>query len=132
MSHRLFNSLVVSSSLLLQGGVSGCASTTESASEATASEGTAPRADTSTSGSESSSNATNADVPTDTAPAAPTAATTLASCEGGWHTTKAGPRCEVDTSGVTVCCPSYAMVTPENRASICCVQQGAQPVGSGE
>jgi hypothetical protein len=131
MSHRLFNSLVVSSSLLLQGGVSGCATTTESASEGTASEGTAPRADTSTSGSESSNDATNADVHTDAAPAAP-AAITLASCEAGWHTTKAGPRCEVDTSGVTVCCPTYAMVTPENRASICCVQQGAQPVGSGE
>lgn len=127
MSHRLFNSLVVSSTLLLEGGLVGCAST---ATETATTDNATVEA---SAGSEASTEpVADADsiAPDPTAPD-PTAADpnaeatgeiTMASCEPGWHSTKAGPSCEVDTSGVTVCCPSYVMVTDQNRASVCCEQ----------
>jgi hypothetical protein len=122
MSHRLFNSLVVSSTLLLEGGLTGCAGTP---SERASTDGTNGNAVEATAGSEAHDDASASTEPESTEPVVVDAAEqiTMAACEPGWHSTKAGPSCEVDTSGVTVCCPSYVMVTAENRASVCCEQQ---------
>jgi hypothetical protein len=115
MSHRLFNSLVVSSTLLLEGGLAGCAGTP---SERASSDGTNGNAVEATAGSEAHSEASASTEPASTEPASTEPVVvdtaeqiTMAACEPGWHSTKAGPSCEVDTSGVTVCCPSYVMVT---------------------
>lgn len=125
MSHRLFSSLVVSSTLLLEGGLTGCGGA-DSASSSTA-RGETVGAEESTTGTNATATAvsptTNVE-PAETSGPATAPPVTMASCEGGWHTTKAGPRCEVDTSGVTVCCPSWE-VSADNRATECCIQTDA-------
>ena len=115
MAHRLFHTLVLSSSLLLDGAmVVGCDAASHQRTEV-------PPAD----GGHDAMVVVEADAGGPPMPDAgmPDAGPLLPLCEPGWPTTK-GQICEVDTEGVGVCCRIVLTDDAgEPLPSDCCIAQ---------